>query len=65
MNDGGGSLVVEAATATWHGAGHNAVFSADGVDYLVFHAYPEKGPSRLQISTMVWEGGWPRAAKLP
>jgi arabinan endo-1,5-alpha-L-arabinosidase len=64
LNDGGGTLVVEAATQSWHGAGHNAVYSEGGVDYLVFHSYPEKG-SQLFISTMVWEDGWPRVAKMP
>lgn len=65
LNDGGGTLVVEAATQTWHGAGHEAVYSEAGIDYLVFHAYPEKGPSQLFISTIAWEDGWPRDARMP
>lgn len=66
MSEGGGSLVIEAATDHWRGAGHQAVCSADGVDYLVFHAYAaDTGRSRLQISTIEWEDGWPRVAQLP
>jgi arabinan endo-1,5-alpha-L-arabinosidase len=66
MSDGGGSLVIEAATDHWRGAGHQAVYRENEIDYLVFHAYSaENGRSRLQISTMVWEEGWPRVAALP
>jgi arabinan endo-1,5-alpha-L-arabinosidase len=53
MSEGGGTLVIEAATDHWRGAGHQAVFTDSGVDYLVFHAYSaETGRSRLQISTI-------------
>jgi hypothetical protein len=32
----------------------------------VFHAYPAQGRgSSLFISTIVWEGGWPKVAALP
>lgn len=67
LTEGGGTLVVAAATANWHGAGHEAVYQENGVDYLVFHAYSvaNNGRSQLQISTMVWEDGWPRVAALP
>ena len=50
----------------WHGTGHEAVFLDHGVDYLLFHAYDAKtGRPQLQISSMVWEGGWPRVAVMP
>lgn len=66
MSDGGGTIIVEAATNLWRGAGHQDVISDQGGDYLVFHAYSaETGESRLQISTIEWEGDWPRLAKLP
>jgi arabinan endo-1,5-alpha-L-arabinosidase len=64
--DGGGTLILAAATDHWRGAGHPAVYREAGVDYLLCHAYSaETGRSRLQISTIVWEEGWPRVAQLP
>jgi arabinan endo-1,5-alpha-L-arabinosidase len=66
MSDGGGTLILEAATDHWRGAGHPAVYREGGVDYLVFHAYSaETGRSQLQISTIDWHDGWPRVAPLP
>lgn len=66
MSEGGGSLVVEGATDSWHGAGHEAVFQEDGKDYLLFHAYSATtGMPQLQISTMDWDDGWPHVATLP
>ncbi|NJO38134.1 MAG: arabinan endo-1,5-alpha-L-arabinosidase [Rhizobiales bacterium] len=65
-DEAGGTLVVEAATDHWHGAGHQAFFTDQGVDYLAFHAYSaENGRSQLQISTIKWDDGWPRVAPLP
>jgi arabinan endo-1,5-alpha-L-arabinosidase len=65
MMRGGGTLVVE-GSATWPGAGHPAVVLQEPSDLLVFHAYDGvTGRPRLQISTLLWEDGWPRAAVLP
>jgi arabinan endo-1,5-alpha-L-arabinosidase len=66
MAEGGGTLVIAAQTSSWRGPGHEAVFTEAGVDYLLFHAYDAKtGRPSLRVSTMVWEGGWPRVAALP
>jgi arabinan endo-1,5-alpha-L-arabinosidase len=64
MMEGGGTLVVE-GTGAWRGAGHVAVLFDSDADLLVFHAYDgTSGQPFLQISTMVWKNGWPRAGPL-
>jgi arabinan endo-1,5-alpha-L-arabinosidase len=66
MSEGGGTLILEAETDHWRGAGHQDFYSEGGTDYLVFHSYRAVGRgSQLHISTVVWENGWPRVAKLP
>jgi arabinan endo-1,5-alpha-L-arabinosidase len=66
LTDDGGTVVVEAATPNWRGAGGETVLSDAGHDYLVFHAYDgQTGVPQLKISTMVWEDGWPRVARMP
>lgn len=61
MNQGGGSLVL-AGDKDWYGVGHNATYTFDGVDYLVYHGYDaaDGGKSKLQIRALNWdEAGWP------
>jgi arabinan endo-1,5-alpha-L-arabinosidase len=66
MTQGGGTMVIEATTPDWRGPGHNGFLREAGQDYMVLHAYPSRGRgSRLFISTVVWQNGWPTIAALP
>ena len=65
MLEGGGSLVIRGGTA-WRGPGHPAVLLEPGGDLMAFHAYSAAtGAPTLQISTLAWKNGWPRAGKFP
>jgi len=61
---GGGSVVVE-GDKDWYGAGHNAVVSGDGADWIVFHGYDahDKGRPKLRVEQLDWTGGWPVVKK--
>lgn len=68
--DHGGGTILLTGDARWHGVGHNAVCTFDGVDYIVFHAYDatdERGRSKLRIERLAWDyAGWPIVtARLP
>lgn len=67
MTENGGTIVLESTEGAWVGPGHQAIYRDQTGDYLVFHAYNAHGGrgSRLFISTMVWEKGWPRVAEVP
>ena len=60
----GGTIVLQ-GDKDWHGVGHNAVCTFDGVDYLVFHGYDAKdrGRSKLRIEKLTWKDGWPEVMK--
>jgi arabinan endo-1,5-alpha-L-arabinosidase len=66
LAEGAGTPVLSAQTSKWHGAGHEAVWTEKNQDYLVFHAYEAvNGRPFLNISTMIWEKGWPKVAAMP
>lgn len=61
MAEGGGTLLL-AGTPDWAGVGHNSVYTFDGKDYIVFHAYEnaDSGLQKLKIAELKWdEAGWP------
>ena len=60
MLEGGGSLVLE-GTDEWVALGHNAAYTFDGKDWLVFHAYEtaDDGKQKLRVLPMKWKRGWP------
>ncbi len=62
--EGGGTLVL-GGNDRWPGVGANRVFSANGRDYTVFHAYDANAAGRatLRIAELAWdEGGGPVSA---
>lgn len=62
MTRGGGSALL-VANSRWLGpGGQSVVMQLDGDDLLFFHAYDARtGKPGLQISTITWQDGWPRA----
>jgi arabinan endo-1,5-alpha-L-arabinosidase len=61
MYYGGASLVLE-GNSDWPGVGHNAVYTIDGKDYIIFHAYDasDEGKPKLMIRDITWDkDGWP------
>jgi arabinan endo-1,5-alpha-L-arabinosidase len=61
MNMGGGTVAVERNT-DWYGAGHNAVYTFNGIDYNIFHGYDatDRGRSKLIIQQIKWDADeWP------
>jgi arabinan endo-1,5-alpha-L-arabinosidase len=58
----GGGTQITGAYDRWRGPGHNGIFSENGVDWLVYHAYDANrgGISQLRIEPITWdEDGWP------
>lgn len=61
MEGGGGALL--SANSTWLGPGGESLLHQPDKDLIVFHAYSATdGHPQLQISTLGWKDGWPRAA---
>lgn len=61
MVAGGGTLVLE-GNKEWHGVGHNAAYTFDGTDYLIYHGYDaaDGGKSKLLFRRLNWDSdGWP------
>jgi arabinan endo-1,5-alpha-L-arabinosidase len=66
MDKGGGTLVI-AGNQRWPGIGHNSVYTFDGRDYFVAHAYDarDRGWSKLKILELQWNAdGWPQVDPL-
>jgi arabinan endo-1,5-alpha-L-arabinosidase len=62
MLEGGGSQVLW-PNSRWIGPGGESILLRPEGDIIVFHAYDaETGKPALQISTLTWVNGWPRAA---
>lgn len=65
LDHGGGTLVLKGDTR-YPGVGSNAVISAHGTDYLVFHAYDasDHGLPKLKILPIHWSAsGWPEVSQ--
>lgn len=59
LEDGGTQITFP--TVQFRGPGHNAIFSEDGQDYIVYHAYDrlKGGTPTLRIHPLAWdEEGW-------
>ena len=59
--NGGGTVVVEGYGAPpFYAAGHGEWLLADGVPYIIYHAYPGGTANEFRASELVWdEEGWP------
>ncbi len=61
LTQGGGTLVLQGDN-DWHGVGHNATYTFNGTDYLIYHGYDatDGGKSKLLIRPLNWDTqGWP------
>jgi arabinan endo-1,5-alpha-L-arabinosidase len=65
MLSGGGTLLRE-SSERWKGPGHSAIFTEDGQDYLVYHAYDAENVGRptLRLEPILWQDGWPTLPEL-
>ncbi|MFZ1768659.1 MAG: arabinan endo-1,5-alpha-L-arabinosidase [Caldilinea sp.] len=61
MLAGGGTRILD-AYGHWRGPGHNGIYRAGDVDWIVYHAYDAQqiGIPKLRIESLGWdEAGWP------
>ncbi len=61
LAEGGGTLLL-AGNSSFAGVGHNSVYTFDGRDWLVFHAYEtaDRGLQKLKVLELTWDtAGWP------
>lgn len=58
----GGGTPVLTGNKDWPGVGHNAAYTFDGQDYIIYHGYDarDQGKPKLLIDKLTWtEDGWP------
>ncbi|KAF1837410.1 family 43 glycosyl hydrolase [Decorospora gaudefroyi] len=58
MMQGGGTQIM-ASHGSIHGPGHNAVFTDNDADVLVYHYYKNDGGAALGINLIRYDNGWP------
>lgn len=61
LMNGGGTLVIS-GNSRWAGVGHNAAYTFNGTDYLIFHGYDtqDEGRSKLIVRPISWDTEeWP------
>ncbi len=64
LDEGGGTLVLK-GNERYPGVGHNSVYTIDGEDVMLFHAYDmqDGGKPVLKIVNLRWDdNGWPEAS---
>lgn len=60
----GGGTTVLTGNNNWPGVGHNAAYTFDGQDYIIYHGYDarDQGKPKLLIDKLNWNAdGWPTA----
>ena len=57
----GGGTIIATGNDEWAAVGHQAAYTFDGKDYLIFHAYDrsDEGRPKLRIKVINWIDGWP------
>lgn len=63
--DMGGATQVLAGNEKWHGVGHNAAYTFNGKDYLIFHGYDagDGGAPKLLVKEIKWSSEqWPEVS---